>query len=240
MRRVFLNNLDKNIEYYEVDYKNREFHHLRNVLRCKVNDVFEVFNGKGLTGVGIVEDIAKSKIAFKVYDFKFFPENESKINIAVGIIKPQNFNLILSAMVQIGVNKIYPFTSEYSYIKNFPENKVEKWNNILIDAAKQSGNNYLTFIDKIYTIYEVLSFDYPCRILFNSKGGDSFHSVRNSICTEEKVLVCIGPEGGFSDLELDKFRKNGFYNIKLKSNILRTETGALAIVSILKFIIGEI
>ncbi len=239
LRRIFLNNLDNHNEWYELGPENREFHHLKNVLRGRIGDSFEVFNGKGLTGVGTVKNINRNRIKLNVTDFKEVSESRSKIDIAVSIVKTHNFSVILNSMMQLGVNRIYPVISEYSYIKKFSENKIEKWNNILIDAAKQCRNNYLTFIDKVYTIDEILSFDYSCKILFNSKYGKNIKNIEESICNSENILVVIGPEGGFSESELEKFQENEFFNIKLETNILRTETGATVTVGVLKYITEE-
>jgi len=241
LRRIFLPNLKNSQILYVIDESSSEFHHIKNVLRGTQGDIFEVFNGKTLTARGEIKDISKRSITIECSLFNEVEGSNFKTDIAVSIIKPENFTTILNSAVQLGINNIYPFVSEYSYLKNFSIDKIDKWNRTIIEASKQSRNNFIHFIEKIYTFNDILSLDYLFKIYFNSKDGVSIYqlSTTNNDKTLQKLIV-VGPEGGFSDNEINLFNTHNFTPIKLSTNTMRTEVASIVTISIIKYISGEL
>jgi len=233
MISTYIPELDRGSEKYEIS--GEEFHHLKNVLRIKREEKLTGFNGKDLYAELKIEKIEKNKIVVKAKNFHEFKKDYS-ISVAIPFIKHKNFNFTLKSIQQLGVKKIFPYISERSVTKRVEKEKIEKWNKILIESAKQSRNYYIPFIENIYTIENLLEEkDFKYKFVFYEKG-------ENRIKTVEKgdILMITGPEGGFSEREIEILKNNGFVDIKLKGNILRSEIATITTLSILKFLIGEL
>jgi 16S rRNA (uracil1498-N3)-methyltransferase len=238
MRRVYIETLNEQKHSYTIFRKNREFNHLKNVLRVAPNDVLEGFNLKGLVSKIIVESVEKDKITLKALDFVKVHSNNSRINLAVSIVKPKYFNFILKSAVQIGIKNILPFVSEYSYIKNFSTEKLIKWNNVIVEGAKQSGNNRFDFIKKIYNLEEIANVSSNNKYFFDLY-GETVYNIKSYMNPADDVYLVIGAEAGFSDNEREFLKDSGFKSIKMNFNILRTEVATVAMLSILKYLTGE-
>ncbi len=239
MRRVYMENLDKRKEVYIIDRNHREFNHIKNVLRIKRDDVLEGFNGNGLIAEMIVENVGKNKIFLKAMNFVLKKRRDSRISIAVSVVKPKYFNLLLKSVVQIGVKKIYPFISEYSYINNVNSEKIEKWNELIIEGAKQSGNNSLTFIEKLYNFNDIKQIDSMLKFFFHHSGESIYSVVENLDFKAKDLFIVVGPEGGFSEDEVFQMKSCGFSGISLNFNTMRTETAVISILTLMKFLLGE-
>ena len=238
MRRVYIETLNEKEHSYVIFRKNREFNHLKNVLRVASNDVLEGFNLKGLVSKIIVESVEKDKITLKALEFVEVHSNNSRINLAVSIVKPKYFNFILKSAVQIGIKNILPFVSEYSYIKNFSTEKLDKWNNVIVEGAKQSGNNRFDFIKKIYNLEEIANVSSNNKYFFDLY-GETVYNIKSYMKPVDDVYLVIGAEAGFSDNEREFLKDSGFKSIKMNFNILRTEVATVAMLSILKYLTGE-
>ena len=234
MRNCYIKNLKENFSEYEI--VGEEFHHLKNVLRIKKNEKIIGFNGKGLIGDLTIKEILKDKIIATVKNYKK-KTYDYLISVGIPVIKQKNFNFILKSVQQLGVKNIFPLISEYSVVSEIDKKKILKWNKILIESAKQSGNFYLPLIEKIYQLEEIKNFVGE-RIVFYEKSDNFFSKVK--LRTDNECLIIVGPEGGFSSEEIDFLKNNGFIDLKLKTNILRSETAVISVLSIIKFIKNEI
>ncbi len=232
MRNTFIPELVYNKNIYKIE--DEEFHHLKNVCRIKKGESIKGFNGKGFFAILMVKEINKNYLIAEVERY-YQQEYNYKIKVGVPLIKSKNFNFILKSIQQLGVKKIYPFKSEYSTGKV----KIDKWNKILIESAKQSENFYIPYIENVYDLEFFSKFNCD-KIAFYEKSNNFFSSNLNFSNKENEVLFIIGPEGGFSKKEINFLRELNFLDFKLKTNILRSETAVIAMLSILKFIKDEI
>ena len=182
---------------------------------------------------------SKNFLKLKIESFFNLDFNKSKIDIAIPIIKHNPFNFILKSLVQLNINKIFPYFSEYSISKKFSKSKIEKWNNILIESSKQSRNNYINYIDNIYNFHSIARLEYPLKLCFDNLSDFPINKIEN-IGKNSRILLLIGPEGGFSHFETDLLKENNFTFVKLNSNILRSEIAVISTVTIIKFLIGEL
>ncbi len=230
MRNTFIQELNENKREYFI--KDEEFHHLKNVCRIRKNEKICGFNKSGLSAELIIREIKKNYILAEA--LKFIKKDFNyRISIGISVIKSKNFNFILKSIQQLGVKKIFPFVSEYS----IRINKIDKWNKILIESAKQSGNFYIPEIEKIYKLDELSEFKGK-KIVFYEKSERFLDEKILNNC--ENLLFLVGPEGGFSQGEIEFLRSKNFVDLKLRTNILRSEVAVITILSILKFLTGEI
>ncbi len=238
MKSVFIQDLTEKKKMYII--KNEEYKHLAKALRLKKSEKIIGFDGKGNIAELTIEKITKNSIECYVDNYSKFNKNYS-ISVGIPIIKHKNFNFILKNIQQLGVNKIFPFVSEHSVVKNIEQNKISKWNKILIESSKQSKNFFIPFIEKIYSFNDFLNMEnFELKIIFYEKSLNFIHKLQNEINNAKNILIIIGPEGGFSENEIFLLKKREFIDLKLNTNILRSETAIITVLSIVKYLKQEI
>jgi 16S rRNA (uracil1498-N3)-methyltransferase len=160
--------------------------------------------------------------------------------------KSDKMDIIVRQAAETGIKEIVPFISEFSVAKaNISEQKYLRWEKIIKEARQQSGSAVTTVIHRPLTAK--LLFEYWNKL--KEKGGigllfhhlplekASLHSYLN--INPSIVVPVIGPEGGFSDIEVSCFLENGFKPLTFGDTILRTETAALFAVAAIRILLWE-
>lgn len=230
-----------------------ESNHCNNVLRLKINDEIEIFDGLGNSAKASIISQTKNstEITFEeITDSIANNKSLNKITLLQSITKPKSMDLIIQKATELGVNSIVSYFAENSVIKskNFEDNKLNKWQRIAIETCKQCGINTMP------TIHKPLKIDNVKSIYQNSKSLKIIGSLRHSsiplkifidkvladkLYTDNiDIIIATGPEGDFSNLEYETFSELGFMEVNLGSNTLRSETASLYVISILKYFIS--
>ncbi|AJI55147.1 RNA methyltransferase, RsmE family protein [Francisella philomiragia] len=216
------------------------YNYFKNVLRLKKSDFIELFNNNdGFQYKAQIIDINNKSILLEVIEKKeIHNENKYIVNIYQAIIKNENFEFIIQKATELGVNNIYPIITEYTnhkFDKKGFDKKLERWNKIAIAAAEQCGR---VFIPKIHYPIEINSIH-----LSNSHinialcpYSNTPENFENLIKTHDKFNIFIGPEGGFSNKEMELFKTKDFNTINLGKRILKAETAPINILAIINFI----
>ncbi|QIW09846.1 16S rRNA (uracil(1498)-N(3))-methyltransferase [Francisella sp. LA112445] len=216
------------------------YNYFKNVLRLKKNDIVELFNNlDSVQYQARIFDINNKNIELEVISSKEIKnENSYNINLYQSLIKNENFELVIQKATELGVNNIYPIITEYTnhkFDKKGFDKKLERWNKIAISATEQCAR---VFIPKIHTPINLPDISINTDVLNltlcpYSKTIENFESyVKNS----NDFNIFIGPEGGFSETEMNHFRKNNFFMINLGKRILKAETAPINIISIINFL----
>lgn len=204
---------------------------IRRVFRLKVGDEIIIFNGRGIDYVCKIAELKEENIIC-VLDMarskrsRFQPAR--KIILAAAIVKKDNFEWIVEKATELGVSKIIPVLAERSEKKNVNEERLKK---IAIEASEQSGRANIPEIFDIKNLEEVLSSPLDSnlkRVAFHTEGEVL---LRSDLSKTKPIEIFIGPEGGWSQSEIELFHK---YNVPVKSigsQILRSETAVVAILS---------
>jgi len=189
--------------------------------------------GKASVEVEIIEKI--SERASKKDDFS--------LTVVQSIFGDFKFNFFLEKAVEIGVNRIIPIESRFSLIpkKKFLK-KFGMYEKILKDAKEQSRNPYDIEIEKPINIKNLKNINSKNKLCFATevKKPLSLKEVLSKKEPNSSYTIAIGPERGWSVSDIKVFEELGFEFVKLKGNILRTETAGLVIASILNFKAGKI
>jgi len=161
--------------------------------------------------------------------------------------KGEKMDLIVRQAAEGGITEVVPFVSEFSIAKaSAGGQKFSRWERIIKEARQQSGSKTATSIRRPLTMNEL--FDYwkklketgALGLLFHYQKGleqESLHGYLNSI--PRIVVLAVGPEGGFSNLEVSLFLENGFKPMTVGNTILRTETAALYCAAVIKILLLE-
>lgn len=215
MRAIFVENL-KDLED-ECTLDGEKFHHLAKVLRVKVNDEILFLDGNGSSRKSIVTIISKKTIECRFTQKCETTTKNSALSVALGKTKRDALELSLKQLVEIGIETIYIFNSEYSQRIEFKEERLHK----LLQAALEQSN--AKFIPKISFIdfEDLFKIEMENIIYFSS-----FRSERSDIDPKQrKNLVIIGPEGGLSNEEESRLANlENCQTIKLPTNLMRAPT----------------
>lgn len=194
-----------------------------------------------------ITDITKSSVEIEIVEDK--GERSNKIQPSITIIQSisndSKFNYFLEKSVEIGVGKIIPIESKYS-LKS--RNKAIKsfglWNKIIRDATEQSRTPYPPVLEKPIKIKDLKkeAVGNGNNICLATENVENIYLNKylENANIDKNFTVAIGPEKGWSFSDIKIFEDLGFNFVKLRGNILRTETAGLVITGIIKYLKGEI
>ena len=222
---------DNNFSLYESD-----IHHIKNVMRYHENDLIEVVYDKILYTCKITNI---SPLSLEIIDAKE-KESNSKVTltIALSLVNEQKMDLILQKLTELGVSRIIPIVTTRSIIK-LDEKRIEKkltrWKMICKEASEQSKRIDIPIIDDIKKIDDIINLNNDIKLLCTLK--EKPISINNYLPNQIKdILFAIGPEGGFTDEEEQKLLNNGFKPVSLGKRVMRVETAAIYVASIINYI----
>jgi 16S rRNA (uracil1498-N3)-methyltransferase len=218
-----------------------EIHHLRDVLRLKAGDEVEVFDGKGVGYRGKVETHGSEARIMLLEKLSADDQPHVWLTLAPALIKVNRFEWILQKATELGIDEIMPLTTRFSEIRiagGKLESRMERWRRIVREASKQCCRLSIPQINAPVRFEELLSLELPpstSKLLFYEKAATAMS--RTPTFTN-RVLICIGPEGGWDAGEVGEAARAGFQIFSLGPRILRAETAAIATLAIIQFIIG--
>ena len=230
MQQYFAKN--ENLELEESDY-----HHIKNVMRMKKGDIIKVVYD------GITYDCKLTNISNKS-SFEVISENKKEektllIDIAFYLIKEQKLNYLLQKTTELGVDKVIPLNTKRSVVKiddKKEKSKIERWNKICKEASEQAFRNNIPKVMEISNIKDIVNLDYDLKLLCSlNKNTKNIKKVlqKNNKCV--KILLVVGPEGGFDPKEEEYLLENNFVSVSLGCNVLRAETAPVAALSMIKY-----
>jgi len=214
-----------------------DFNHISNVLRMKTGDTILVScNGQAsLCEIEIFSDYVKAEIIEENYHNTSLP---IKIHLFQGLPKSDKLELIIQKAVELGVDEITPVSMNRCVVKieeKKKKSKNERWQSIAESAAKQSKRVVIPKVNDVISYKELLKKAEDISVLLvpyeNKMGMKATKEALSLIKPGDTVGIVIGPEGGFDENEIDAVIKAGGKTISLGSRILRTETAAIASVT---------
>lgn len=216
-----------------------ETRHLRDVLRLSEADKVRVFDGEGNEFSCEIEKIEKKSAGLKIIGkiAPTAPESDLDLTLAVALLKGEKFDWVVQKTVELGATRLVPLNTKRADVKlKDTEKRTERWRKIALEAAKQSGRAKLMRIENPIDFGKFVAAAGEGGILFSERGGEPFSAVRQS----SKITAVIGAEGGWEDAEIESARNGGFQIVTLRGRILRAETAAISIASILQHRFGDL
>lgn len=220
-----------------------DVNHIKNVLRLKIGDEVLISTGDNIDYSCLIDSLSDDLVRVSIKEKKE-KTNELPIEVYLfqGLPKQDKMELIIQKCVELGMKGFYPVAMKRCIVKldkKKADNKIKRWNDISLSAAKQSKRsiipevyNVLDFKDALKEAGKLdkLILPYEC-----ADGMAHTKDVVNSIKPGDKVGVFIGPEGGFDRDELDMAMEAGCEIVTLGKRILRTETAGLMLMSVLMY-----
>lgn len=216
----------------QLTIEGEEFVHLTHVMRKHVGDAIVVVDGKGSAYDVMIEAIEKSCAFCTIRAHqRMAREPEIDVTLAVGLLKnSSNFDFLVEKTVEIGVNTVIPILTGRTIPRHA---RTDRWQKIALAAMKQSGRCVLPEVHPLTSLNDILSSTRHGRLrLIPHEKTDTRH-IADVLKPGDftSVLICIGPEGGFTDDEIDTATRSGFVPVSLGPRRLRTETAAIVAAS---------
>ncbi len=218
-----------------------DVHHIKNVMRNQVGDLIECIYQDKLYICEIQDP--KSADVLIVEEREEDNELNWDVTIAIALVKEQKMDLILQKLTELGIHRIIPVKMERSIVQldgMKMQKKKERWEKICKEAAEQSKRNRCPEITDVYTIQQLK--DYPCQQRFICSTRKPDNLVYNYLQGKEDcdtMIFVIGPEGGFSPFEEDFLESSGYIPVSFGKRVMRVETAAIYIASIINFCSGR-
>jgi 16S rRNA (uracil1498-N3)-methyltransferase len=221
-----------------------EHRYLSRVRRVAAGEGVELFDGRGRVASAVVARVGKSRSELEVAAPFELPPSPFALTVAPALIKGERMDTAISKLVELGVTTLRPFASEHSVVRLSPEraaSRQARFEALAVAAGRQSRNLRLPEIAPVAELDPVLGACAGAQLrLVPTTLGDTQPLAS---CLPDGPLssaaVLIGPEGGFSEAEVARAVASGFVPVHLGPRVLRAETAALAVASVLLFRYGD-
>jgi 16S rRNA (uracil1498-N3)-methyltransferase len=223
-----------------------EARHLLKVLRLGLGDPVVLFDGTGWEGLARITRVEGIRVHFSIHQQHFLPKDSPlKISLALPLIRTQLLEWVLQKGTELGVSVFIPYYSAFSGAKATRKDwgaKRVRWDRIIAGAGKQCGRNRLPLVEYPLSFEGMLeSAEKGLRLIpYEQETAYTFRNLADNTSKVEEVLACIGPEGGFHPDEVRQARERNFLPVSLGPRVLRSETAALALVTLLQFTWGDL
>ncbi len=207
-----------------------ENHHLRNVLRMGLGDTIRIIDGEGSAYTAEICTVETEWTDAKIHDHTFFPRKTPSLTLFQSIPKHDKMELILQKTTELGVSQIVPILTERSLQKPSVK-RCRRWQRIIVSGTKQCGRVWLPKLCDILCFEECLNKleNNGLNLIFwENEKQKHIKTVLKGSPKIDSIALIVGPEGGFSDIEVNAAIQSGCTPVSIGSNILRTETAAIA------------
>lgn len=217
-----------------------ETRHLRDVLRLRDGEEVLIFDGEGNEYSCEIVEIGKRSAGLRIVSQTepASPESCLKLNLAVAILKHDRFDLVIQKAVELGVTKLIPLEVKHfdvpirDALKRF-----DRWKRIALEATKQCGRARLMQIEDAMNVGDLIKQLNPKNsLMFSERSGTALPSKH----FDGEMTAMIGPVGGWDDTELEMAAKYDIPMVTLGGRILRAETAAISIATILQHRFGDL
>ena len=241
------NNQIKNDTIY---IKDKDVNHIKKVLRKNIEDEITICNEDTKQDyLCKITNIEENEITCKILkELETNVESNIEVSIFQGLPKADKMELIIQKSVELGVHDITPIEMKRCVVKLKEKDKtkkIERWQKISEVAAKQCGRNYIPKINNIENLKEISEKikDYDAVLVAYEEEKENTLKNELKLLKKDnqennkkiKIAIVIGPEGGIDKEEINALEKNGAKIITLGKRILRTETVALNVLSIIMY-----
>ena len=246
MPKFFIKN--NQLKDNKIEILGEDVNHIKNVFRKDVGDSITVCNEDTKKNyVAKITDVSQTVInAIIVDELKIDTEPKTYIHIFQGIPKADKMELIIQKSVELGVSKITPVAMKRCIVKITPkdeEKKIQRWQKISEAASKQSGRNIVPIIENVIHVKDICraTKDYDCILVAyeneeDNRLKDELQKLKKEHIENLKIAVVIGPEGGLEPEDVDYLKNSGAKVVTLGKRILRTETVALNLISVITYV----
>ena len=217
--------------------------HIARVLRLEPGALLTVFDGRGGEYAARIEALRKNAVIIEVQERSpASRESSLSLTLAQGISRGERMDWVVQKATELGVSRIIPVLTERTVVKldsKQSERKLAHWHGIAVAACEQSGRDKIPDIVAALPLHDFLrAIDaQTTRLLLSPTGTQRVNDLK---APERKIVVLIGPEGGLAETEQRSAIGAGFLAVRLGPRVLRTETAAVAALTLLQHQFGDL
>ncbi len=217
-----------------------DLRHIRTVLRKQPGDLLTLLDGRGKEYTARIVRMERTEIVAEAVSEITREAPHPTITLCQGLPKADKMDWIVQKATELGVANIVPLITERTIVKIKDEEKrIIRWQKIAREAAMQSNRPDMPGVGRIVSLQDFLRTPDPeprTLLLFPwEEGTVPIKDILRGTSGIKKIIVLIGPEGGFSEAEAEAARGKGFHLVSLGPNILRTETAAIAVLGMIMY-----
>ncbi|MGH7793624.1 MAG: 16S rRNA (uracil(1498)-N(3))-methyltransferase [Candidatus Binatia bacterium] len=225
----------------------QELAHLRKVLRLVPGDRITVFDESGWEHEAVIRQLTAQQGEIEILrSYEADRESPLRLTVAVGLTKGEKMDLVVEKATELGAQTIVPFTSAFS-VPKLDDKKIaertERWGKIALSAVKQCGRTRVPEILRLREFQALVSGDWQATLklfFWEKEQRQSLYQAHATHSNATSLFVVVGPEGGFTAQEAELAQSHGFEPVKLGPRILRAETAAVAALSLIQFLWGDL
>jgi 16S rRNA (uracil1498-N3)-methyltransferase len=216
--------------------------HILRVLRLTIDDVVELFDGTGKGYRARIVSTFPQKVIFAIESsFALLSESPVHITLAQGMLKDRKMDDLIRQLTELGIACWMPFYASRSVPSPGDKGlgkRLERWGKIAVEAVKQCRRGRIPQILPVDDFKAVLAAAdaYDQKIIFWEDTNQAFKIPQTAI---QKILLVVGPEGGFDPREVQQAKTHGFLTAGLGPRILRAETATLAACTLVQYCLGD-
>jgi 16S rRNA (uracil1498-N3)-methyltransferase len=216
-------------------------HYLSRVLRLRKEAPVILFNGRSARDyAGHIEFIDKSAVCVRIEDAREnHRESPLVTHIGIGLSKGDRMDWAIQKATELGITSITPLFTQRCEVKLSParvENRLKHWRQVAISACEQSGRSTVPEIGTPITLQDwTENQKADLKLVLHPEQTTNL----SSLSKPDSVCLLIGPEGGFTEEEIELALRSDYLAAGLGPRILRTETAPVAALSLLQFLWGD-
>lgn len=218
----------------EYVFTDAQAHHARDVVRLDHETVRLVYNEKGFFGTCYAK--GKQFVCMVEKEDPRMNELQADITLCMALIRREKFELVLQKATELGVSRIIPFESSRCVVhakKEKSDRLMERWQDTVHSAAEQCKRNRIPAIMPVASFDDLMNISDVLKLCAYENAYGTSKTLSEIYTQEKSVAVAIGPEGGFSENEVEKLQDSGYQSVTFGSRILRAETAAFYACSVL-------
>lgn len=222
----------------QIELSAAQSHYLLNVMRRQTGDEIFVFNGRDGEFECVLDQCAKKSCLLKVIRKKYDFEKSPDIWLLFAPLKKENTDFVLEKAVELGASRILPVVSEFTVHSAL---KTERCNAQIIQAAEQCRRQDVPLFESPKPLFNVLE-NWPKdrKLIYLNETEDKSTFLSQKENLKAPAALLIGPEGGFSQKELEKLKKMPYTcSVSLGKRILRAETAVVASLACWQLLCGD-
>lgn len=246
MDRFFVEKKNVNLENNTCIIEGEDVKHISKVLRCRVGEELEICDNDNNEYICEITNIDKSQVELDILErVDIKRESDLKIKVYQGLPKGPKMEMILQKLTEVGVDEIILVQTKRTVVKvddKKEDKKIERWERIIYEAAKQSKRGKIPALKGVLTFKEALDDMSENDFNIAPYENERTKSIKQAIKGVDinNIGIFVGPEGGFEDTEIEAIEAIGGQSVSLGPRILRTETASLVASSIVLYELSDL
>ena len=246
MDRFFVKKQNINLDTNSCIIEGEDVKHISKVLRCKIGEELEICDNDNNEYICEITEIDKSTVTLNILEkVDVKRESDLKIKVYQGLPKGPKMEMILQKLTEVGVDEIILVQTKRSVVKvddKKEDKKIERWERIIYEAAKQSKRGKIPKLRGVLSFKEAL-----CDMQNNDFNiapyeNERTKSIKQAIKSLDinNIGIFVGPEGGFDESEIEAIENINGQSVSLGPRILRTETASVVASSIVLYELSDL